>query len=342
MKWRLFLLLGTALLPTAAIGAEEGKQPVKCVGHEAIVTAVALSPDGKVAVSNSDDRTLRFWNTADGKEIRKVEAGFWIGGVRFSPDGKYLATTATDSVRFWDPATGKEVGKDIKEHLTVKEPGYGLAFSADGSKLVVACGTGAEVWDARLGRKLRDFRPKDKGFGNARQVAISPDGSLVAAALLGEGGRDTEEGFPAVRVWEAKSGEEMFKTWAGTSADAVAFSPSGKQLAIGGMLPDGADHNGVLEIWDLDPNGSRLLSRVRADKHGLFCLAFSPDGKTIATGGTEPAVKLWNATTGELIGKLEGHSDQVHALAFSADGRSLASAGRDKLVLIWPMGGGRR
>ena len=78
------------------------------------------------------------------------------------------------------------------------------------------------------------------------------------------------------------------------------------------------------------------------DRHGLFCLAYSPDGKTVATGGTEPAVKLWDAATGELRGKLEGHTDQVHALAYSTDGRRLASAGRDTLVLVWPTGAGRR
>jgi dipeptidyl aminopeptidase/acylaminoacyl peptidase len=338
MKYASVLLVGTILLAKSASEPNEGRRPVKCAGHEAIVTAVALSPDGKVVVSGSDDQTLRFWDTTNGQEIRKVQRGFWIGGVRFSPDGKYVATTASDSVRFWDPATGKE----IKERFVVKRPAYGLAFSADGSKLAVAAWfSGAEVWDTKVGRKLHDFRPKEEGLGNARGVAISPDGSIVAAALHGDGGEDSRD-FPAVRVWEAKSGKEVFKTWAGGAADAVAFSPSGKQLAIGGMLPDGADHNGVLEVWNLDPSGNTLLFRVRADQHGLFCLAFSPDGKTITTGGTESVIKLWNAVTGELLGKLEGHSDQVHGLAFSADGRSLVSGGRDKLVLIWPMGDGRR
>ena len=58
----------------------------------------------------------------------------------------------------------------------------------------------------------------------------------------------------AVRVWEVKSGKEVFKTFADGTADTVAFSPNGKQLAIGGTLPDRADHNGVLEIWNLDPH----------------------------------------------------------------------------------------
>jgi WD40 repeat protein len=311
---------------------------VKCAGHEAIVNAVALSPDGMLAVSSSDDQTLRFWDTTNGKELRKVQPGFWVGGVRFSPDGTYLATTASHSVRFWDAATGKE----IKERFAIEQPGHGLAFSADGSKLAVtAWFSGAQLWDARLGRKLQDFRVKDEGFGNARQVAISPDGSLVAAALHPFGGALSQE-FAGVRVWEAKSGKQLFQTWVGGTADAVTFSPNGRYLAIGGMLSSWPEYEGVLEIWRLDPNRHTLLSRVRADKHGLFCLAFSPDGKTVVTGGTEPVIKRWNATTGELIGKLEGHTDQVHALTFSADGRRLASAGRDKLVLIWPMAGGRR
>jgi WD40 repeat protein len=101
------------------------------------------------------------------------------------------------------------------------------------------------------------------------------------------------------------------------------------------MLPEGGANDGVLQVWDLGTK--KLRYKVQADKHGLFCLAFSPDGKLLATGGTAPVIKLWNTTTGVLRHQLEGHSDQVHDLAFSADGKTLASAGRDKLVILWPM-----
>ncbi len=68
-----------------------------------------------------------------------------------------------------------------------------------------------------------------------------------------------------------------------------------------------------------------------------MCLAISPDGETIATGGTPPEVRLWDIKTGKLTGLLKGHTDQVWTLAFSPDGKRLASGGADKSVLIWKL-----
>lgn len=326
---------------------EKPIHPLKCVGHEAMVGAVALSPDGKTAVSSSDDRTLRFWNTADGKEIRKVMLDFPIYALRFTPDGKHLVTTGKGLVRFWDPTSGKEV----KAPFTIKEPGRGLSFSADGSRLAVDTERPAgrpgdnmwdavlEVWDARRGRKLKDFEIKEPdGVVIPRRAAISADGSLAAAAVAvfsDRGGRSGK--FPLVRVWEVDTGKEIFKSWHGGTANAIEFSPVGNQLAIGGTR---AEDNGVLEVWNLQAK-PKLGFRVRSD-NTLFCLAFSPDAKTIVTGGTEPVIQLRDAATGELTGKLEGHTDQVHALAFSADGTLLASAGQDKFFLIWQVRPGRK
>src|SRR5262249_21592185 len=164
---------------------------------------------------------------------------------------------------------------------------------------------GVRVWDWRTGKSVRDVVINDRAFGRAWKVALSPDGTRVAGALHDFGG-ERDSPFPVVRVWDVDSGKELFKGWPGGGADAVAFSAKGRRRGAGGMLRDGAEHNGTLEVGDYEDNNT--LFRVRADKHGLFCLAYRPDGKVIATGGTEPEVKLWDARTGELLGKLEGHA----------------------------------
>jgi WD40 repeat protein len=298
-----------------------------CSRHEAIVMAVALSRDGKLAVSAGEDQTLRFWDTASGKQVRKVVLAPWVGAVRFSPAGNQLATTAHQSVRFWAPQTGKEAAP----RLSVEQPGYALAFSPDGSRLAVGAGRRAQVWDVRRGRKLADFSFEKNSIAQVWSIAFSPDGARLAVALQGQGG--DEDGVPLVRVLEVKSGKAVFTAWPRGTVNAVAFSPDGKVLVAGGALPEGEDEDGALQGWELAAN--KLLYKVRPDKHGLFCLAFSPDGKTLATGGTGPAIKLWDGRTGARLGTLARHTDQVHALAFSADGKVLASAGRDRLVAIW-------
>jgi WD40 repeat protein len=294
--------------------------------------AVALSPDGKLAVSGGDDHTLRFWNCANGKPIRKLQMRPWVGGMRFSPDGKLLATTAVDSVRFWDPARRKEIHK----RFAVKQPGYGLAFSPDGSKLAVVAGASVQVWDMQLGKKLHDFAFDRTSVWRAWKVAFSPRGNLLAVALHSRGGeRDGIAESPLVRVLELSSGKEIFTAWAHGAVNDVAFSPNGRLLAAGGTLSEGGRNDGVLQVWELATK--RRVYKVEADRHTLFCLAFSPDGKTIACGGNDSAITLWNALLGQPIRKLEGHSDQVHDLAFSANGKLLASAGRDRLVLLWQL-----
>jgi WD40 repeat protein len=333
MKTLLFVAV-ICLLPVS--GRAEEKQPVKCLGHEGFVGSVALSADGKLAVSGSDDQTLRFWDTSNGKPIQVVrpinppKQGPWVGGVRFSPDGKTVAAVVAGVPRFWDARAVQE----INTLPAIRSEGYDLAFSPDGRRLAVAAQDDVQVWDLQTGRKLYAFKCGDD-LGRSWRVAFSPDGKRLAAALHSSGG-EKHERFPVVRVWDLDAGKEIFAGWKGGTAQAVAFSPNGRFLIAGGTLAEGTGEDGVLEVWDLaEPTAPRTVCKVRADRHVVFCLAISPDGKTIATGGNDPAIKLWNATTGELLGKLEGHTGQVHSLAFSSDGKTLASAGGDKQVLIW-------
>jgi len=330
----LVLLCAAPLLLAAPIRPGGETKLIKCEGHTTFVVSVAVSPDGKLVVSGSDDETMRFWNPADGKAIRAVMVedkrpdGGWVGAVTFSPDGRALTANVTPrGVTFFDPATGKiDRGRP-----TFREGAYGVAFSPDGKLLATASDRSVRVYDAVKGNKVREFT-FDKGIGRSWRVAFSPDGNHLAAALHDYGGE--ERTSTKVRVWDLRSGEQVFAAWEhGGHANAVAFSPDGKYLAAGG------EHEGSVEVYDWAAN--KQVARFRADAHVVFCLTFSADGKKLYTGGNDPDVKVWDAVSGKSAGKLEGHTDQVADLARSKDGKVLATAGRDKRVLIWHLDGKR-
>lgn len=162
-------------------------------------------------------------------------------------------------------------------------------------------------------------------------IAFAPDGYTLAAA----GGQSGQDG--SVRLWDTKA-RRLERILPGTpSLWSVACSPDRVTLATGSF-------HGVVQVWDYVTG--RLLRTLRACRIGgdfaqphsgpPATVCFSPDGKTLATGGDwDGSVKLWNVQTGHLEQTLRGHSRGVSALAFAPDGTRLASGSGDETVRVW-------
>ena len=337
--------------------AQDGpSSPLILHGHDGEVWSVAFDPDGRSLASGGADRMVRIWNTSTGLERRSFQvAASRVNAIAYSRDGKLLATASLDGpLGLWDPSTGKPVSI-LRGHA---EPVFELAFSGDGTRLLSAGQQATmKLWDLTSEPGLRLFRIPDRAevrhpalhAAAARPlvrwvggVAFRPDGSQLAAA-------GTEQ---TVAIWSYSSGllEQVLQAPRG-AAFALSYSHDGTRLAFAG-----SDRSA--RIFDLKAlAGDPLLLSDHAE--GIASVAFSRDGKTIATGGGDPpiviqaphgkvapsegenrGIRLWDAATGSPQRTLNGHVGSIHAVAFSPDGKRLFSAGSDRCVRIWDLDGG--
>ncbi len=165
-------------------------------------------------------------------------------------------------------------------------------------------------------------------------VAFSPDGKRLASGSADH----------TVKVWDAETDQETL-TLEGHHGPvlSVTFSPDGKRLASAGGEPPVGDaahrltHPGELKLWDAKTGQETLTLKGHTDF--VNRVAFSPDGKRLASAGQDGMVKVWDAATGRETRTLKGRSGAVNCLAFSPDGKRLASASRDN-IKVWDAGTG--
>lgn len=331
--------------------------------HAGEVTSLAFSPDGKVLASTGHDRTLRLWDPATGRELRRVEdESFRVSRVVFAPDGKTLVTASSisDQVRLWDAATGKAV----RQHA-VQGRVRAVAFSPDGKNLAAVTGPGTLViWNSATGAEVRRLENKEKEKKDITALAYAPDGRNLA---LGYG----DQTLSILYLGADKPPLQMEGRWLGHGQ--VLFAPDGKTVVSRGDLynvwlwdpatgkvrrkieelvdtfplafaPDGRllvsdGPRGTLRLWDLEQG--KGLSQFRGYHIDHCAIAISPDGKTLATGGEDQIIRLWDMATGKERKLATGPEGQVQAVVYSPDGRTVVSAALDSQILIWDQSTGR-
>jgi WD40 repeat protein len=286
--------------------------------------SLAFSPDGKILVSGGWWGTIKLRDGFTGKELAVLKGHSWVvSTLAFSSDGKWLFSGSRDgTAKVWDLAARKEQSTRIFLPSNISS----LAIAADGKTLAESSSEhigGAQIWregkirlwDTAGGRRKATLVAHKK---RVECLAFSPDGKLLAS-----GSDDT-----TVKLWDVEKG----KLWKdlGEHDDqvmSVAFAPDGRTLAVG-------MHGGNVRLWETASAKPRLT--LRRFSLFAFALAWSPDGRTLAVAGEE-YVRLWDATSGTLIGAVSGHDNCIHSVAFSSDGNRLASGSVNNILKLWKM-----
>ncbi|KAK6360741.1 hypothetical protein TWF730_006866 [Orbilia blumenaviensis] len=324
------------------------------------INGIALSPDGKILAAVSDDNAIILWDTANGEHRGTIECDRYyeevVTTILFSPDGKQIVYGMRGVIRLCDVTTGRSREVINEEFTRLNNRTIAITFSPDGRQIAFGFGNIVKVCFITGG-----LRTTFTGHsGEVRAVAFSPDGLQVASTsgsdielwdaetgasslqwrlrpgftchaltFLSDGRQLAVTGYGGIELWSPRTGifQGKLKAYSdGTRFDMAAFSSDGKQIATGCRF----ERNNI-KLWNIVTIGSGM--EPGGCSTSVKSLTFSPDGKQIVSL-SESALKLWDATTGNIHKVL---ADEEHvAPAFSSDSRQIASVCRKRgAIMLW-------
>jgi WD40 repeat protein/serine/threonine protein kinase len=293
-----------------------------CEGHVGGVTSVALSTDGRRALSGSgsyksEDKTLRLWEASNGKCLKTFEGhSSYVNSVALNTDGRRALSGGNDNtLRLWEVSSGK--CQRIFEGHTL--PVNSVALSADGNWALSGSNDKTlRLWGVSTGKCVRIF----KGHTDfVKSIALNADGRWALS-----GSNDN-----TLRLWEVSTGK-CLRIFEGHThyVNSVALSSDGHWVLSGSV-------DRTLRLWEVSTG--KCLRTFDGHTGGVNSVVLSRDGRWALSGSGDLTVRLWEVSTGKCLRTFEGHTDWVYSVALSGDGRWALSGSEDLTVRLWDLKG---
>ena len=295
--------------------------------------AVAFSRDSRLVAASAADNSVKVWDVNSGRELHTLTgpqgtmtAGLGVYFIGFASDNRLV--TVGDVGRVWDLNTGRELSTlegSGPNGSAVSITDGAIALSPDGTQLVLLSdddGEQARVVDLSTGREARRAKFNDNRV-DSLQFAFGPGGQLLAAGIVDK----------RFKLWDLNTKKEQNLTQTTKDFTTVKFSRDGRLVAM--------SENYVVRIWEVATG--REVTQLKVPNSGAFntyadaFIAFSEDGKRVATGGIDTDMIVWETETGKRLTNLSGRRNMAYSVAFSADGTQLTSGGRTR----WDLRTGR-
>ena len=340
-KWGTFVIFSPDGTTYAAVGdantvyvwdRKTSKHKITLTGHTKQVSCAAYSPDSKTIATGSDDGTIRFWDAATGTHKTTLASeGEKVRALAYSPDGNIVACGSENgNVQLWDTQTMQLKFTLIGHTRRVKS----IAYAPSGNSIATASSDRTvRLWDAATGKSKAILT----GYMGINTAAYAPDSKTIATGQYGG----------KIHFWDVSTGK-LKNTFIGDKKGIIfdiSYAPDGKTIAVVSsydrvLLRDAktGKHKATLAHFGLIDTIFLILQNREYD---INSIAYSPDGKTIVTGGDyytieEGTVYLWDARTGIRKRVIFKGTGAVYTVVFSKDGKRIIATGDWKnKIRVW-------
>ncbi len=307
-------------------------------GHSDWIRSLTFSPDSKLLISSSDDKTVRVWDIVTG-QLKHLLVGHnhlensnsqdnpnRVKAIGISPNGQTLITgSANSQIKLWkmDLLTRPLISEASVTRSSSSSPltlVNRLPISLDNQRFAVGQSSGKiKLWNVENG----DWQQSFQGHSSCvNALAFSSDSQFLVSGSQQK----------TIKIWQMKD----------SITKPIAFNDNAHLREIlslsihdNYLVSSSADH--TIKIWDYLNNIKKPLKILDRHSARVWCIAIHPDGTKFASASADYTIKLWTFPSGELINTLTDHIGEVRTIAFSPDGRWLASAGDDLEIKLWEM-----
>ena len=297
---------------------ERGKVLSTLEGHKRGVNALAVTLDGKQAISVSGDRSLRVWDLDKGTAVSTLWGHKrWVNDVAIAPNGKYAISASADgTVKVWDIESGKVRhtleghGKSVNRVIVTPDGQTAISASEDNT---------LKVWDIESGQERTTLQGHS---GSIKILAALPERRVISGSTDG-----------TVKVWDWQRGKLLYNLSRHQNAILdLAVTTDGSRAVS-------ASADGTLKVWDLQ-SGKELHS-LAGHTGWVNAVALTPDGKRAISASSDRSLKVWDIDKGTELYTLEGHGEWVRDVAVTPDGKRAFSGAGDRQVKLWDLETGR-